>query len=125
MLKVIRLDGGGEPGAAAESLAPNPLSGNPVTRVERRFVHPQGLLSCGMWECAPGSFEIPAHPTYEMCTIMEGEAVIEQEDGSRLSLAAGDSIFIPRGAHTIWHVSRPIRKTFLCCAPEEAQAARA
>ena len=114
MLKVISLTAG-EPADATEALAPNPLSGNPVTHVWRQFVHPQGAVNAGVWECAAGSFEIPAHPSYEMCAILEGEAVIEHPDGSRLTVKPGDSILIPKGAHTVWHVAHHVKKTFICC----------
>lgn len=115
MQKVIRLGDNGNPAEVVEALAPNPRSGNPVTHVQRQFVHPDGLVNAGIWECAAGSFEIPAHPSFEMCSILEGEAVIEHADGSRLPVKAGDSILIPRGTHSIWHVPERVRKTFICC----------
>ncbi|HJA79855.1 MAG TPA: DUF861 domain-containing protein [Candidatus Desulfovibrio intestinavium] len=119
MQKVIQLGDKGTPTEVVEALAPNPLSGHPVTRVRRQFVHPAGLVNAGIWECAAGSFEIPAHPSHEMCTILEGEAVIEHDDGSRLPVKAGDSILIPKGTRNIWHVSERIRKIFMCCFEPE------
>ena len=104
---------------AVEAVAPNPLSGDPVTHVWRRFVHPQGTVSAGPWECAAGSFAIRSHPSCEMCTILEGEAVIEHDDGSRLTVGPGDCFVIPQGAHTIWHIPHHVKKTFICCVVPE------
>ena len=120
MQMLIRIDDGADTGNAEESVAPNPLAGHPATRVVRKFVHHGGLLNVGTWECEPGSFVIPSHPHYEICTILEGEGSIEQPDGSRMPLAPGTCVFIHKGAHTTWHVDKRIRKTFLCCAPQEA-----
>lgn len=118
MLKVVPI-ADGSMAEAQEGVAPNPLSGNPVTHVQRLFVHPRGTVSAGLWECAAGSFEIPAHPSCEMCTILEGEAVIEHGDGSRLRVGPGDCFVIPQGAHTIWHVPQHVKKTFICCVVPE------
>lgn len=104
---------------AVEAVAPNPLSGDPVTHVWRSFVHPQGTVSAGVWECAAGSFAIPSHPSCEMCTILEGEAVIEHGDGSRLTVRPGDCFVIPQGTHTIWHIPHHVKKTFICCVVPE------
>ncbi|MBD5538664.1 MAG: DUF861 domain-containing protein [Desulfovibrio sp.] len=120
MQMLVRLDGTTDTDNAEESVAPNPLAGHPATRVCRKFVHPEGLLNAGTWECAPGSFVIPSHPHYEICTILEGEGSIELPDGSRMALAPGACVFIRKGAHTTWHVEKRIKKTFLCCDPREA-----
>ncbi len=118
MLKVIPLIAG-SPADAVEAPAPNPLSGVPVTHVWRQFVHPRGAVNAGVWDCSAGSFEIASHPSHEMCAILEGGAVIEHPDGSRLSLGPGDCILIPKGAHTVWHIERYVKKTFICCFTQE------
>ena len=97
-----------------EGIAPNPLSGNPVTHTWRCFVHPSGKLIAGFWSCEGGTFEIMSHPCSEMCSILVGEAVFVHEDGSQVTVAPGDSFVIPYGAHTIWHVEGYVRKSFTC-----------
>ena len=94
-------------------MAPNPLSGNPVTHVWKNFVHSHGKVKAGVWDCTVGSFDISAHPSYEMYTILESEAVVKQEDGSRISITPGDSFVIPKGMHTIWHVETYVKNIHL------------
>lgn len=101
-----------------QGVGPNPVSGHPVTQVWRYFTEPSGKLTAGIWSCRGGSFEILSHPSIEMCTILEGEAVIEHEDGSRVTVVSGDSFVIPFGAHTIWHVEGYVKKSFVCHFPE-------
>lgn len=97
-----------------QGVAPNPISGHPVTHVWRCFVHPSGNLVAGIWACEAGAFEIMSHPSTEVCTILEGTAIIEHEDGSRVAVAPGDSFVIPYGAHTVWRVEEYIKKSFVC-----------
>lgn len=97
-----------------QGTAPNPVSGNPVTNVWRCFVHSSGKLTAGIWSCEGGSFEILSHPSNEMCTILEGEAVVEHSDGTTVTLSPGDTILIPFGVHTIWHVPGYVKKSFIC-----------
>lgn len=104
-------------------IAPNPLSGNPVTQTWRCFVHPSGGLVAGIWTCEGGVFEIPSHPSNGMCTILEGGAVIEHADGSRVAVAPGDAFMIPYGARTIWHVDGFVKKSFVCTFNENGDAA--
>lgn len=106
-----------------EGIAPNPISGTPVTHTWRCFVHPSGRLTAGIWTCEGGSFEIAAHPSNEMCTILEGEAVIEHADGSKVTVVPGDAFMIPCGTRTIWHVDGYVKKSFICNFNENGEAA--
>lgn len=103
-----------------EGIGPNPVSGHPVTHVWRCFIHHSGLLTAGIWTCEGGTFEIFAHPSNEVCTILEGQAVIEHEDGSKVTVVPGDSFMIPYGAHTIWHVEGYVKKSFVCSFNEDS-----
>ena len=48
-----------------------------------------------------------------MCVILEGEAVIEHEDGSNVTAVPGGGFVIPYGAHTIRHVGGYVKKSFI------------
>ena len=105
------------PAGHARGPAPNPVAGDPHTNVWRCFTRPDGSLTAGLWDCSGGSFAIPSHPTDEMCRILEGEALIEHADGTRITVRAGDSFLIPHGTQTIWHVAKYVKKAFVCAAP--------
>ena len=77
----------------------------------------RGPLAAGIWDCSKGSFAIPSHATDEMCSILEGEAVIEHADGTRVTVRPGDSFLIPYGTRTIWHVANYVKKAFVCAVP--------
>lgn len=102
-----------------QGIGPNAISGHPVTNVWRCFEDHSGHLTAGIWSCEGGSFEIFSHTSNEMCAILEGEAVIEHSDGSKVTVGPGDSFMIPYGAHTIWHVPNFVKKAFICNFAEE------
>ena len=105
------------PAGHSEGPAPNPVDGEPRANVWRCFARPDGTLAAGIWDCSQGSFAIPSHATDEMCSILEGEAVIEHADGTRVTVRPGDSFLIPYGTRTIWHVANYVKKAFVCAVP--------
>ena len=105
------------PAGHSEGPAPNPVDGRPRANVWRCFARPDGTLTAGIWDCSKGSFAIPSHATDEMCSILEGEAVIEHAVGTRVTVRPGDSFLIPYGTRTIWHVASYVKKAFVCAAP--------
>lgn len=116
-MKTIILLDQSAPAGHQRGPAPNPVAGEPLTNVWRGFARPDGSLTAGIWDCSSGSFSIPSHSTDEMCSILEGEAVIEHADGSRVTVRPGDSFLIPHGTRTTWHVESYVKKAFVCAAP--------
>lgn len=96
---------------------PNVVSGEPITNLWQCYVSEDGKIHSGFWSCENGSFTIESHTSTEMCTILEGEAVVEMEDGVKHSISAGDTILIPYGIKNTWHVKNYVRKSYICNLP--------
>ena len=96
------------------SLPAHVVEGDPLTDVRRYFVHPEGKMHAGLWECGAGSFAIPAHASTEFCVILEGSVVVEDAGGVRREFRAGDSFIVPEGLKSIWHVSDHVKKAYVC-----------
>lgn len=90
----------------------NVLSGDPSTVVEKVFVHPAGKLVSGYWECQAGKFTL-CEPREEFCIILDGEAIITEEDGTSHTVKKGDAFMLPQGATTTWEIKDFVRKIFV------------
>jgi len=96
----------------------NVVAGNPITNLWRCYWNENKKIHAGFWSCQDGSFLIRAHTSTEMCTILEGEAIVEMEDGVKIPLKVGDNIVIPFGIRNTWHVKNFVKKSYICYIPE-------
>ncbi len=94
------------------------VEGNPKTRLWKCFISEDKKIHSGFWTCQGGAFVIPTHTSNEMCTVLEGEAIVETEDGKQFHIKAGDTIFIPYGIKNTWYVKDFIRKSYICSFPQ-------
>ncbi len=69
-------------------------------------------LYCGIWQSTPGAWRVH-YDEWEYCRILEGRAVIEGDDGSRLDIGPGDSFVMRSGFAGVWRVSETIRKDYV------------
>jgi uncharacterized protein len=67
-----------------------------------------GRVTCGVWDCAAGVFEV-AFKCDEVVHILEGEVIVRSE-GSTQTLRPGDVAFFREGLATTWEVPRYVRK---------------
>lgn len=100
--------GEGETGTPA---ADRLVSGNPrftTWNVEER----EGRLYCGIWQSTPGKWRI-AYDEWEYCRILSGISVITGEDGTVLTVGAGDSFVLRPGFAGTWEVIETTRKEYV------------
>lgn len=112
------------PAGHSEGPAPNPVDGKPRANVWRCFARPDGTLAAGIWDCSKGSFAIPSHATDEMCSILEGEAVIEHADGTRVTVRPATAFSSPtaRAQSGMWRTMSKKPLSVPCPrGPEEDQ----
>ena len=48
----------------------------------------------------------------ETCYILEGEVIVETEDGKKYEIKKGDLVTFPKGLKCTWDVKEPIRKVY-------------
>lgn len=94
------------------------VKGKPKTHLWKCFISDDKKIHSGFWSCQGGAFVIPSHTSNEMCTILEGEAIVEMEDGTTFHIKAGDTIFIPFGIKNTWYVENYVRKSYVCNIPQ-------
>ncbi len=67
----------------------------------------------GIWECTPGSYRVDDKPASETCYVIEGRAVLEDDEtGSRVTITAGDFLTMPKGWSGRWTIEETLRKAY-------------
>jgi uncharacterized cupin superfamily protein len=89
------------------------IEGNPQARSRRLSTSPDTTSSTMVWTCTPGKF----HWHYnvdETLYILEGEVFVTDSNDEVRRLGPGDVVFFPAGSHSVWRVTKDIRKIAFC-----------
>lgn len=78
-------------------------------------VRPQGPLAVGLWRIDPeAGAELPyAVAGSETIQVLEGEADLEQPDGTTITLTPGVVVTLPDGFTATWRTRSPFKKLFV------------
>lgn len=103
-------------------LAPEKLiAGNPRQTLLLEYSDSTGVFHVGTWSSEPGKWKVH-YTEEEECHILEGVSIIEGQDGSVLTVLAGDRFVIPRGFIGTWQVVETTRKTFVMYEQDSANS---
>ncbi len=99
---------------APEEIHPAPhkiVSGNPAQTIWNHYVDSTGQFNCGVWQGEPGTWRVQYAPhEEEFCVLLEGNAILTNEDGVATELAAGDAFVVPGGFIGTWqNVTRVVK----------------
>merc|ERR1712159_984879 len=71
-------------------------------------------VKTGIWQCEPGSFDVPKRENTESVTIMAGRVKITDLDsGKEVELTTGDALVLPKGSSAKWTIIETCRKFFV------------
>lgn len=100
------------PPADVYSPAPDRLiSGNPTQRSQNLFESADGKFNCGIWSSEPGKWRV-VFTESEFCHLLEGTLIIRGDDGSEVTIKAGDAFVCPVGFSGTWEVTETARKFY-------------
>lgn len=88
------------------------IEGNPKQSVWLSYSDPTEKFFVGTWASEVGKWKI-SYTEEEYCEILEGENVITNQDGSSLTVTAGDIFVVPSGFSGTWEVVKPTKKKFV------------
>jgi uncharacterized cupin superfamily protein len=100
-------------GVAPELSRPDParvVSGDPVHTTWN--IEDDGGLYCGLWQSTPGAWRVD-YAEWEYIRILSGVSVLTAEDGSSVTLRAGDSWIIRPGFRGVWTVVETTLKDYV------------
>ena len=102
-----------EPAGSPETTRPDPdkvLAGDPVHTTWN--LEERDGLWCGVWESTPGKWRV-SYEEWEYCRILAGESVLTGDDGTTMTVRAGDSFVIRPGFSGTWEVVETTRKDYV------------
>lgn len=106
-----------DPATVELSDAPIPqdwiIEGRPEARSRRLGTSADGAASIMAWSCTAGRFHW-YYSVDETIHFISGEVFVTDEKGEVHRLGAGDMVFFPAGTHSIWHVTKEVRKLAVC-----------
>ena len=98
----------------SRSLPPEVLLGPaPECRSDNVFTEDAAQLTSGTWDSTPYHRIVRPHRTNEFMHLVAGSVRFAAPDGSVLSLAAGDTLFVPQGAAIGWESHERVAKFYV------------
>ena len=88
------------------------LQGNPQLTVWQHYTDPTGQFGVGEWQGDVGCWRVQ-YTEEEFCQIIEGVSTITGDDGTAVTVRAGDRFVIPAGFRGTWQVLERTRKTYV------------
>jgi uncharacterized cupin superfamily protein len=88
------------------------IAGNPKQCVWKHYADASGKFFAGIWGSEVGKWRV-AYTEEEYCQILQGISIIADTAGNALTVAAGDSVVVPRGFVGTWEVVEPTRKIYV------------
>ncbi|MFC1829134.1 cupin domain-containing protein [Thermodesulfobacteriota bacterium] len=76
-----------------------------------RDIENQGIKSWPIWEKEVSRFDWHYSDT-EDCYLLEGEVVVETEDGEKVNFGKGDFVTFPKGLSCVWDIKTPVKKHY-------------
>lgn len=90
------------------------MDGSPTAEVWTTATYEDAKgLRTGIWSGEPGKLKIISYPTDEVFTVISGAVEMECDDGTKLTVKAGQSCLMRKGWSGTWHVLEPTRKCFV------------
>lgn len=84
----------------------------PTCGALQAFSDPASGLSAGIWAATPYARHVRIHAAHELMHVIEGGMTLNDRENISLSLAQGDTVFVPKGAPCGWESTAPMRKYF-------------
>jgi len=91
---------------------PQPVS-DTISQLRGRIINenPDGS-EAGIWECTPGSWTRMIMDA-EISTFVAGHCLFHPEDGAKIDIKAGDTVYFDDNSRGTWEVLETVRKVYL------------
>jgi len=87
-------------------------SSNPEQHVWSGYDNQDAGMRAGVWDSQPGSWRVEIEGYTEFCALTEGSVVVEEDNGARHELKAGDALVMEDGFRGTWTVDNYARKYY-------------
>jgi hypothetical protein len=88
------------------------ISGNPKQTVWMDYTDPSAQFMVGIWRGEQGKWHVH-YTEEEYCRMLEGISIVTDENGTSITLKAGDEFIVPAGFKGTWDVVETTIKRFV------------
>ncbi len=110
-----------QPAGSLEAVAiadPSAFLGEAPTRHNHTyFEDATGQMIVGVWDSTPFESAATPFPRNELMHLLEGEVTLTDGEGRAHEFRAGDTFYVPQGAHLGWKSSGYVRKIYAIYQP--------
>ena len=82
-----------------------------VEKPTEDYLETKGVSSWPIWEKEVSRFDWH-YDSIEECYLLEGEVVVETEDGQKVEFGKGDFVTFPKGLSCIWDIKERVKKHY-------------
>lgn len=82
-----------------------------IERLEKNELDKLGVFSWPIWEKEVSTFDWE-YSNREQCYILDGEVVVEPENGDPVSFGEGDFVTFPKGMKCVWKIAKAVKKHY-------------
>jgi len=82
-----------------------------IEKPDQGKLQEMGVKTWPIWEKEISRFDW-SYDSEEVCYILEGQVIVEPENGKPVEFGPGDLVTFPRGLNCIWDIKTPVRKHY-------------
>lgn len=82
-----------------------------IEKLSESEIHARNIRTWPVWEKEVSRFDWSYEDTEE-CLILEGDIVVETDNGESVQIGVGDFVTFPRGLSCTWDIQSPVRKYY-------------
>jgi len=82
-----------------------------IEKPKKEHLEQKDVSSWPIWEKGISRFDWH-YDSIEECYLLEGEVVVETQDGKKVEFGKGDFVTFPKGLSCIWDIKQPVRKHY-------------
>jgi uncharacterized protein len=86
-------------------------AGNPQMKTWVLHTASDGSMVSGIWECTVGSYHA-TYTAYEYVVLIAGRIVITPDEGTPVTVSAGDAFVVEKDFRGTWKIEENVRKHF-------------
>ena len=82
-----------------------------IKKPKKEDMEKEGIMSWPIWEKEVSRFDW-FYDSIEECYLLEGEVVVETEDGQQVEFGKGDFVTFPQGLSCVWDIKEAVKKHY-------------
>lgn len=82
-----------------------------IKKPKKEDMEKEGITAWPIWEKEVSRFDWHYDATEE-CYLLEGEVIVETDDGEKVEFGKGDFVTFSKGLSCVWDIMAPVKKHY-------------